>query len=388
MAATLTPDCSNNSGAATASLYLALELGWSSWTIAFTTGFTQKTRRRIIPARNLEALMREVEKARKHFRLSGEAPIFCCYEAGRDGFWLHRYLVETGIQNIVVDSASIEVDRRKKRAKTDRLDAQKLVTQLLRHHLGEKKVWSVVTPPTEEVEEARQLHRELMTLKRDRTRHSNRIKGLLAGCGLSVKVDQDLPQTLKELRIWDNRSFVDGHRLLYERLLREYERMQLAEKHIRELQSQRHKLIREGEGKRIDMARQLLTLRGIGVNGGWLLAMELFWRKFHNRRQLGSLVGLTAPPYQSGDMVRDQGMSKAGSRWVRAMIIELAWCWLRFQPNSALSRWYQRRFGEAGKRMRKIGIVALARKLLIKLWQYLETGAVPQGALVVDWRSK
>ncbi len=390
MTATQNSDCNVKSPKIGAGgLNLAFDLGWTKWTLGFTTGFGGKVRKRTIDARDLAALGVEIEKARKHFKLPDDVPIATCYEAGRDGFWLHRHLRSQGIANIVVDSASIEVNRRAKRAKTDRLDVQKLLSMLLRYHHGEQNVWSVVNPPSVEDEEARQLHRELVTLKKDRTRHINRIKGMLAGCGISQQVNKDMVQTLQGLRTWDGQWFVKQYPNLYQRLVREYHRMQVVDKDIRHLESQRRKMIRRTQGGRIDMVRQLLSLRGIGENGAWLYSMEFFgWRQIRNRRQLGSLVGLTPPPYQSGDSKRDQGMSKAGSRWMRSMAIELAWCWLRFQPDSELSRWYQRRFAEGSKRIRKIGIVALARKLLIKLWQYLQTGELPQGALVVDWRQK
>ena len=390
MTATQTSHSNRESSKSSAEhLYLAFELGWTKWTLGFTAGFGQKVHRRTIEARDLVALGREIAKAREQFKLSNSARIVSCYEAGRDGFWLHRCLLKQGIQNIIVDSASIEVNRRAKRAKTDQLDVQKLLSMLLRHDHGEQKVWSVVSPPSVEDEDARQLHRELKTLKGDRTRHSNRIKGLLAGCGLSVKVEEDLPQALEKLKTWEGKPFVKVYPSLRERVLREFERMQLVEKDIRHLHRERAKQIRQGEGKQMDMVRQLLSLPGIGQNGAWLYVMECFgWRKINNRRELGSLVGLTPPPFQSGDTARDQGMSKAGSRWMRSIAIELGWCWLRFQPRSQLSRWYQRRFGGGSKRVRKIGIVALARKLLIKLWQYLETGELPEGALVVDWRQK
>ena len=390
MTATQTSHSNRKAGKSSAGgLYLAFELGWTKWTLGFTAGFGQKVHKCTIEARDLVALGREIAKARRDFKLPKNAPVFSCYEAGRDGFWLHRSLLKQGIQNIIVDSASIEVNRRAKRAKTDRLDVQKLLSMLLRHDHGEEKVWSVVKPPSVEDEDARQLHRELKTIKGDRTRHINRIKGLLASCGFSVKVDQNLPQTLRKLKTWDGKLFVKVYPNLLERVLREFERMQLVEKHIRQLHRERAKQIRQGEGKPMDMVRQLLGLRGIGQNGAWLYVMECFgWRKIKNRRELGSLAGLTPPPFQSGDTARDQGMSKAGSRWIRSVAIELGWCWLRFQPRSQLSRWYQRRFGGGSKRIRKIGIVALARKLLIKLWQYLETGELPEGAKVVDWRLK
>ena len=389
MTAAETHSTENRDDGTEGALYVAFELGWTKWTLAFTTGFGQKARRRTIDARDLVTLEAEIEKAQSRFKLPADARVHSCYEAGRDGFWLDRYLESRGIRNVVVDSASIEVNRRAKQTKTDRIDVEKLAGMLLRYHRGEERVWSVVRPPSVEDEEARQLHREMIRMKRERTRHSNRIKGLLAGCGVSVDVDRDLRNTLLDLRLWDGRLFAEAHSILHGQILREYERLQLLERQLRALESERSRQIRHGEGRRIEMVRQLLGLRGVGENSAWLYTMECFsWRQFRNRRELGSLAGLTPPPYQSGDSHRDQGMSKAGSRWIRSIAVELAWCWVRFQPDSELSRWYVRRFAEGSKRVRKIGIVAVARKLLIKLWQYVETGEVPKGAVLSDWRGK
>src|SRR5215468_9233412 len=181
-------------------LYLALELSWTSWKLAFTVGAGQKPRLRSIPARDTDALIREIHAARRRFGLPEEAPVISCYEAGRDGFWLHRYLQHQRVENLVVDSASIEVNRRRRRAKSDGLDAAKLVGMLIRWHLGEKKLWGVVHVPTVADEDRRQLHRELIALKTQRTEHTNRIKGLLAGLGLGLAVDAEFVQRLDALR--------------------------------------------------------------------------------------------------------------------------------------------------------------------------------------------
>lgn len=370
-------------------LYLAFELGWSEWKLGFASSLGGKPWRRTIAARDLPALESTIAKARLRFELPEDAPVRSCFEAGRDGFWLHRYLTASGIDNLVVDSASIEVNRRAKRAKTDRMDVNKLLTMLIRHHQGEQKVWSVVRVPTVEDEERRELHREMLTVKHERTRQRNRIKGLLARCGLSIVVGRDLPDVLDELITWDGRRFVDAYPRLHQRLLREFERMQLVSRQIRQLEQERSDLLRHGQGRQVAMARQLLTLHGVGLNSAWQAVMECFgWRTFDNRRQVGALIGMSPTPYQSGDSDRDQGISKAGNRRLRALAVELAWSWVRFQPQSELARWYQRRFGGGSKRQRKIGIVALGRKLLIKLWQYLETGQPPEGAIVVDWQAK
>lgn len=361
-------------------LFVAFELGWTKWRLAFATGIGKKTCQRTIPARDLDALTPEIKRARKRFGQSGGTGVASCYEAGRDCFWLHRYLQHANIHNLVVDSASIEVNRRQRRAKSDRLDAGKLLTMLMRYEAGERGVWSVVNAPEIQHETARHLHRDLMTLKKDRARHGNRIKGWLAGCGLKVQVDKRLLDVIPTLRLWDDSSVPPE---LQRRIERELERWQLADRQIRDVENERARIIRNSADANVEKVRQLKQLRGIGSNSAWLYVMEFFgWREIRNRRQLGSLAGLTPTPHDSGDMRREQGISKAGNRRIRAMAIEIAWGWLRFQPDSELSQWYQRRFGEGSTRLRKIGIVALARKLLIKLWQYLETGAIPEGALL------
>jgi transposase len=330
--------------------------------------------------------MAEIAAAMKRFGLPGNAPVASCYEAGRDGFWLHRFLTSRKVENLVVDSSSIEVNRRKRRAKSDRLDAIKLVEMLIRYCNGERKVWGIIRVPAAAAEDRRQPHRELIELKSERTAHVNAIKGLLAGLGLQASVDDDFPGRLEALRQWDGSAVPAA---LRGRLLREFERWRLVGRQIQELEKARAEAIRKGEGREVEQVRQLLNLKGIGENGAWLLVNELFaWREFRNRRELGSLAGLTPTPYDSGESRREQGISKAGNRRVRWMMVQLAWGWLQYQPESDLSRWYQRRFGGGNSRVRKIGVVALARKLLIALWRYLETGEPPAGAEVIGWDKK
>jgi transposase len=382
MTATLTH--SSNSQPA---LYLAFELGCGDWKLAFATAPADAPRLRSIGARKLEALQQEIAKAKKRFGLAEDAVVYCCYEAGRDGFWLHRWLQAQGFHNLIVDSASIEVNRRKRRAKNDQLDAAKLVTMLLRYHGGEKKLWRVVRVPSPEDEDRRQLHRDLLELKAEQTQHVNRIKGLLAGCGLVMaKIGDDFATTVAELRQWDG-SPVPAE--LQQRLLREYERHEYVHRQIRDVENERLRRLRKSPEKPLEQVRKLLNLRGIGVNSAWLYVMEFFgWRQIKNRRELASLAGLTPTPYDSGDSKREQGISKAGNRRLRMMTVEIAWCWLQFQPQSGLSEWYQQRWGKGNSRQRRIGIVALARKLLVALWRYLETGVAPVGAVIGDWKDK
>lgn len=363
----------------TQALHIAFELSSKTWKLGISVGFGQKARERNVSAGDLVGLQKEITQAKKRFGLSPSAPVFSCYEAGRDGFWIHRALVRLGVDNVVVDPSSIEVPRRKRRAKTDRLDVHKLLKLLLRYHLGEPKVWSVVRVPSVEDEDNRHLHRELIALKRERTRHSNRIKGLLAGVGVRlVPRLRTLGEQLEKVRLWDGSPLPAA---LHCRILREQERLQTLQRQIVELEGDRAECLKECSSSPVSKARKMSTLRGIGANGAWLLSMELFsWRDLRNRRQVGSLSGLTATPHASGQEVREQGISKAGNRYVRSLVIEIAWAWLRFQPQSELSQWYERRFGGGGARLRRIGIVALARKLLIDLWRWCEQDRLPPGA--------
>ena len=361
-------------------LYLAFELGNTEWVLAMTTRMDQAPLRRQVSARALKTLETEVARAKAHFGLPATASVCSCYEAGRDGFWLHRYLVSRGIANRIVDSSSIEVNRRRRRTKTDRLDAAKLVTMLMRAEGGEQKVWSVVHVPTSLEEDRRQVHRELLFARRDRGRHTNRMKGLLVGQGVPLAKLREFPTHLRTARRWDGTPLPP---LLCARLEREWETVQAYTTRIRALKHERRALLRVIDDPAIARVRQLNQLRGVGIDSAWLYVMEFFaWRQFRNRRQVGGLAGLTDTHYQSGDLAHEQGISKAGNRWVRALAINTAWAWLRFQPRSQLARWYQKKFGRGNSRIRKIGIVALARKLLIAFWRYLDYGLLPEGAVL------
>ena len=359
-------------------LYMAIELSNEKWKLGFTIGFGQAPRERDLEARDLAGLVKEIHMAKERFDLPKSAPVLSCYEAGRDGFWLHHYLQTQGVANLVVDSASIEVNRRKRRAKTDRMDVGKLLTMLMRYHHGEKKVWSIVHVPSPEDEDQRQLHRDLMALKAEQTHHINRMKGLLASQGVALPFQKDFLSRLETVRLWDGSPLPSA---LHARMKREYERYRLVKQQINQLELEREQVVCTSTAPAVEQVRQLLRLKGIGMNSAWVYVMEFFsWRGFHNRREVGCLAGLTPTPYQSGESNREQGISKAGNRRIRAMAIEIAWAWLRFQPDSQLSRWYQERFAQGGSRARRIGIVALARRLLVDLWQYLEKGALPEGA--------
>jgi transposase len=361
-------------------LYLAFELGSPNWILGFSVGLAQKPRRRAIPARNLEALQKEIAAAKKRFHLEEGARVLSCYEAGRDGFWLHRHLVSVGVDNIIVDSASIEVNRRRRRAKTDRLDAEKLIRMLIRFHLhGEKKIWSVVRVPSVEEEDRRQLNRERQALKKEKDRTMNRIRGLLATQGIKIKPRTELtPDRLAQIR---THSGFGLPKRIRNRIQREWEHVAFLKNQLAVVEKERRMELRQGAEPDVEKIKALRKFKGIGDVGSWVIVREFFgWRKFRNRKEVGSLAGLTATPFNSGEGKKEQGISKAGSRHVRAIAIELAWTWIQFQPRSALTQWFMKRFAKGGTRYRKVGIVALARRLLITLWKFLETGVIPEGA--------
>ena len=361
-------------------LYLAFELGAPNWKLAFSIGLGQKPRLRNINARDMVALQREMGAAKKRFHLPANARVLSCYEAGRDGFWLHRYLTSIGIENSVVDSASIEVNRRKRRAKTDRLDAEKLVQMLIRFHfLGDRRVWSVVCVPSPEAEDRRQMHRERAALKKEKDRATNRIRGLLATQGVRLGSTMNLTdERLSSIRLWDG-SCLPAR--LRNRLKREWEHVVFLKNQLSTLEKERRNEMKKADEPDVEKIKALQKLRGIGDVSSWVMVREFFgWRKFNNRKEVGSLAGFTGTPYDSGTGKKEQGISKAGNRHIRRVTVELAWSWIRFQPDSVLTQWFNERFADGGKRARKVGIVAVARKLLIALWRFLEWGLIPDGA--------
>jgi transposase len=359
-------------------LYIAFELGHKTWHLRF--GDRQRFRDIEVPARDLDRLHKEVEKSRAKFGLDPKCRILSCYEAGWDGFWLARYLDSRGIENLVVDSSSIEVNRRRRRAKTDGLDVAKLLELLRRHDRGER-VWSVVVVPSVQDEDARQPHRELGRLKRERRRHRNRLQGLLVTQGITEKLSpRTFSEQLESFRCQDGKPVPDR---LKQALQREWARLKLVMEQIAEIEAMRRVQAANPVTLTEQKVADLIRLKAIGENASWILATEFFgWRRFDNGKQVGSLAGLTPTPYSSGLQEREQGISKSGNREVRRLMVQIAWLWLRYQRRSALSRWYRKRFGEGGTRLRRIGLVALARKLLVALWQWVEYGVIPDGATV------
>ena len=363
-------------------LFVAFERSEKTWKRGFTTGHGQKPRERSIAARNQTRVLQEVDQAKRRCGLPETAPVVSCYEAGREGFWLHRFLQAQGITNHVVDSSSIEVNRRQRRAKSDGLDVRKLLSMLIRYEYGEREGWRVVHVPSVEAEDQRHLHRDLETLKQERASTTTRIKGVLSSQGVRLTSLSKLPEQLEALRLWDGAPLPSG---LRRRVLRGWAHHEFLSQQIAELEAERRALLDSAPEASIEKVRQLMHLKGIGINGAWVLVMEFFaWRECKNRREVGGLAGFTPTPYQSGESAREQGITKAGNRHVRWMTTELAWSWLRYQPESALSCWFRERFGGGGKRLRRLGIVAVARKLLIALWRFLETGVLPEGAALKE----
>ena len=286
-----------------------------------------------------------------------------------------------GIENDVVDSASIEVNRRQRRVKSDKVDVISLLRLLQRYEQGDRKAMSVVRVPTLEQEDQRRLHRERERLIKERGGHSARIQSLLVAHGVRLKLGADFLEQLETAR-----GGVSGYALgvdLKAEVRREYERYQLVDRQLKALEAEQRLRAESEASEAMEQVNRLRQLKGVGWQSSWILVMEFFaWRAFGNRRQLGACAGLTPTPYASGECVREQGISKAGNRQVRSLMVELSWMWVRYQPDSQLTRWFQRRFGGGGKRMRRIGIVALARKLLIALWRYVQEGVVPEGAVL------
>ena len=364
----------------TAVLYMAIELSNNDWKLAFSDG--KKMRYVGMDAGKLYQLQKELGKARKVFGLNDDVKITSCYEAGRDGFWIHRYLLSCSIENMVVDSSSIEVSRRRRRVKTDRIDAKMLLVKLMRYCAGEKKIWSVVRVPKEQDEDDRQLGRELEVLKQEKTMHINRIKALLMQQGIKISgpIRKKFLNELNCALTWERKKLGAD---LKTRILREHERLQMVLQQIKFLKEARKERVERKDSPSLKQVARLQTLRGIGPESSWDFVMEFFgWRDFKNRKEVAALAGLSPTPYDSGQSQREQGISKSGNRRIRKLSVEIAWCWLRYQPQSKLSRWFKDRFAKAGKRMRRIGLVALARRLLIALWRYLKYGIAPDGAII------
>jgi len=360
-----------------ATLYVSFELGAARWKLAVTSGFGVAPWVRTIPSGDLEAVMRVVTQARQRFAVDVQAPVVSCYEAGRDGFWIHRALTAIGITNRVVDSASIEVNRRARRLKTDRIDALKLVMMLVRVSSGERGVWHEVRVPTEAEEAARHVSRERQRLMQDHTRIINQVRGCLAtwGCAMPTRRPTGWWTTVRD---WNDAALPAE---VQARIARAMTRLTLIEEQVATIEAAQETAVAAGT---VDSPlTRLLRLKTLGTTSASVLLDEgLVWRRFRNRREVGAMLGYTPTAYQSGESTREQGISRAGNpRW-QAISVQLAWQWVKWQVDSPITRWFHERFAQGGARLRRIGIVAVARRLLITLWRYATTGVVPAGAIL------
>jgi transposase len=362
-------------------VYLSIELSVSSWLVAARLPGVEKSRLHRLEGGDATALLRTIADLRlkASAKLGRSADVACCFEAGRDGFWLHRLLTANGISAYILEPTSILVNRRARRAKTDRLDAEGMLRVLVTWLAGDRQVCSMVRVPTPDEEDAKRPHREREQLVHEKQRIENRIEALLFTQGIRGRPSlRSWERDVAALRTGDGRALPP---LLWAELNRLRRRLVLVLELIRELEDNRARAMEEAEvaDKIIGKITALQRIRGIGENFAAVLALEVFYRSFDNRRQLASYVGITPMPYQSGGMDRDRSISRAGNPRARTTMIQLAWLWLRYQPDSALAIWFRERVGTLQGRTRRIAIVAMARKLLIALWRYVETGLVPDG---------
>lgn len=366
-----------------ATVHLVFELSKATWKLGVLLPGSQKLSRYSIPGGDLEALTERLTMARTKATSCGKpVRIVSCYEAGFDAHWLHRWLAEQGVTNYEIDPASIAVNRRARRVKTDRIDLDQLMRTLLAYLRGEPRVCSVVHVPAVEDEDRKRLNREREYLKEEQTAHTNRIKGLLHAQGVrdAMPLTRGFVASLEEMRTGDGRPLAER---LKAEIVREHERLSLVIRQINEIEARSRVELRAGKpGSPEHKTKMLADLRGIAMIGGQKLVNEAFYRSFDNRRQVGSYFGLTGTPYNSGQTERDRGISKSGNARARTVAIELAWLWVQHQPESELTRWFHDRVRNLKGRPRRVAIVALARKLMVALWRYLTTGVIPTGAVM------
>ena len=362
-------------------IFVAIELSQKSWLVTLHSPDRDRISRHKLEGGDHAGLLALIEKTRSRAeqKLGARVRVASCYEAGYDGFWLHRLLLAAGVMNFVFDAASIPVEQRGRRAKTDRIDGELLLRTLMAHLRGEPRVVRIVKVPAVEQEDARRASRERERLVKEQTAHSNRIKALLRLQGMAVGYPRrrDWLHWLAQQRDWQGQPL--SPHLLAE-VTREHARLMLVRQQLAALeqaQAAQAARIPQAMAERRD---QLQRLKALGPSFATTLTCELFYKDFDNRRQVAAYCGLPPSPWRSGGIDREQGISKAGNPRARLKAIELAWLWLRHQPESELSRWFNTRTAEAGKRARRIAIVALARKLMVALWRYLTTGLVPAGA--------
>jgi transposase len=363
-------------------IFVSMELSRSVWLItSLSPGAGEKMSKHSVRAGDVASLLARFaqlqEKARA--RTGQVFPIITVQEAGLDGFWIHRVLQDEGIESYVVDPASIATSRRRRRAKTDRIDGEALVRALLAYKRGEPRVCAMVKAPTPEEEDRRRITRERKTLTAERIQHVNRIKGLLFAQGITdyEPGHRDRRTRLDELTTGDGRP-LPKH--LKAQISRELDRLELVLEHLKAVEAERDDLLSPEATETPKPAVMLMALKGVGPEFAGILWSEGLFRSFTNRRQVAAYAGLAPTPWRSGSIDREQGVSKAGNPRLRTTMIQLAWLWLRHQPGSALSRWFHERVERHGGRVRKTAITALARKLLVAFWKYVTAGVVIEGA--------
>jgi transposase len=362
-------------------IFVAIELSQKSWLVTLHSPDKDKLSRHKLEGGDHVELLALISRVRERAAraLGGVPAVVSCYEAGYDGFWLHRLLLATGITNYVFDPASIAVDQRARRVKTDRIDGEKMLRTLMAYLRGEPRVVRIVRVPAPEQEDARRASRERGRLVKEQTAHTSRIKALLRLLGMAVGNPRrrDWLSWLAVQRDWQGQAVPP--RMLSE-IRHEHARLMLVRERLEALAQQASADPTPGAAQMTERSELLLRLKCLGPAFATTLTNEVFYKDFRNRREVGSYFGLTPSPWQSGGVDRDQGISKAGNPRARCAAIELAWLWLRHQPDSKLTQEYRRRTLNAGKRIKRVAIVALARKLVVALWRYLTTGLVPDGA--------
>lgn len=363
-------------------IYVSVELSQSNWLVtSFIPSVDTKMARKRLPAGEIGRLLSLLADLRlKAQGLTGEQlPIIVIQEAGLDGFWVHRVLVDEGLESHVVDATSIAVPRKARRAKTDRIDGEMLIRALMAFKRGEPRVCSMVCIPSHDEEDRRRLLRERKALVVERLTHANRIEGLLLAQGISDyrPLNRDRRKRLEELRTGDGRPLPP---FLKAQISRELDRLELVIEQIKAIEAERDMLLAAKRKQANSTIAMLENVRGIGPEFASLLWAEGFYRHFDNRRQVAAYAGLVPTPWQSGSVDRDQGVSKAGNPRLRTTMIQMAWLWIRHQPESALTAWFRQRAASGGGAQRKKIVVALARKLLVALWKYVTAGVVIDGA--------
>ena len=377
------PTRTNKSTPSDMILAVSLELATKSWKLGLQDGNRENAAIKSVsadePAVRFQQVIDEIGKIKAKWNLPDDVRTVVLYEAGQDGFWIARALMERGVEAVICDPASLQVTRQARRAKTDRLDAIKLVAVLRRWLGGDRDCMRVIRMPSVEAEAERHHVRDRGEMQKEAMQHRDRIRKLLRTVGCWDSADGNFAQRLTQgdLRCHDGAA-LPAH--LVERLHRECARLALVQDQFKELEKNLIDALPVPERER---AAKLQRLKAVGEVGAVRLTLELFWRKFKNRREVGACVGLVPQPYDSGESRRDQGISKQGNRRIRALLIEMSWFWLRYQPGSVISRWYAQRVGDGkSKRSMRVAIVAVARRLVIALWRYLEHDVVPEGAVL------